>query len=232
MPITLGIDGCPAGWYVVRTESNGPISSQVYSRFSDILAETPPGSVIAVDIPIGLTEAGSRPCDELARKALAPKRSSSVFPAPLRAVLDAASHAEASAIRRGMDGKGMSIQAFGITPKVREVDLAMDAHPQHHDIYEVHPELCFTHLNGGQPMSFGKKKSAGRTERLRILAGQFGDVPMKLVEERVRRDVGADDVLDALVALWTATRISRGLHVSLPALPGRDEHGRRMAISY
>ncbi len=228
----LEIDGCPAGWYVARTASTGAISSQVYPHFSDILTDTPSGAVIAVDIPIGLNEAGNRPCDELARTALAPKRSSSVFPAPLRAVLDAASHSEASAIHRGIDGREMSIQAFGITRKVREADLAMDAHPQHHCVYEVHPELCFMHLNGGQPMSFSKRTSAGRAERLRLLAGQFGDVSRKLVEKRVRRDVGTADVLDALVALWSAIRISRGQHISLPTVPGRDARGRRMAISY
>lgn len=230
--MVLGIDGCPAGWYVTRAEANGSISSQMYPHFSDILADTPPESIIAVDIPIGLNEAGSRRCDELARKALAPKRSSSVFPAPLRSVLNVATHAEASAIHRNTDGKGMSIQSFNILRKVREVDLAMEALPQHQGIYEVHPELCFTHLNGGQPMSFSKKKSAGRAERLRLLAGPFGDAPERLVEERVRRDVGADDVLDALVALWSAMRISHAQHASLPAVPDYDAQGRRMAIFY
>ena len=228
----LGIDGCPAGWYVVQTASSDPITGKVYPRFSDILSETPLASVIAIDIPIGLNEAGSRQCDELARKALAPKRSSSVFPAPLRPVLRAASHAEASAISRDIDGKGMSIQSFGITRKVQEVDLALEAFPLHQAVYEVHPELCFTHLNGGQSMSFSKKKPAGHAERLGILTRVFGDAPRRLVEERVRRDVGADDVLDALVALWSGMRISHGQHASVPALPGHDAHGRRMAIFY
>ena len=228
----IGVDSCPAGWYVAWSLSSGAIAGRVYSRFSEIFLEAPPASVIAVDIPIGLVETGNRRCDELARKALAPKRSSSVFPAPLRAVLDAASHAEASAIRRKMDGKGMSIQSFGITRKVQEVDLALGAFPLHQSVYEVHPELCFTHLNGGQSLSFSKKKAAGRAERLRLLAGPFGVVPGQLMEERVRRDVGADDVLDALVALWSAMRISRGEHASLPALPDHDAQGRRMAIFF
>lgn len=229
----LGIDGCPAGWYVVRTELGGSITSKVYTRFADILAEAPWASVIAVDIPIGLTAFGNRRCDELARKTLAPKRGSSVFPAPLRPVLEAVSHPEASAIRRSIDGKGMSIQSFAITRKVQEVDLALEASPTHHErVYEVHPEVCFTHLNGGRPMSFTKKKSAGRAERLSILTAQFDDAPARLVEERTRRDVGADDVLDALAALWSAVRIGHGQHASLPAIPDHDALGRRMAIFY
>ncbi|MEO7712793.1 MAG: DUF429 domain-containing protein, partial [Gemmatimonadaceae bacterium] len=143
------------------------------------------------------------------------------------------SYPEASAMRRGIEGKGMSIQSFAITRKVQEVDLALVASPTHHErVYEVHPEVCFTYLNGGQPMGFAKKKSAGRVERLSLLTAQFGDAPARLVEDRTRRDVGADDVLDALAALWSAMRIGQGQHASLPAIPDRDALGRRMAIFY
>ena len=231
--VYLGIDGCPAGWYVVRAGTGGSITSKVYARFADVLADAPSASVIAVDIPIGLTDVGSRRCDDLARRTLAPKRSSSVFSAPLRPVLTAASHQEASTLRRSIDGKGMSIQSFAITRKVREVDVALAASPAHHErVYEVHPEVCFTQLNGGQPMAFAKKKSAGRAQRLGILAGQFGDAPARLLGDRARRDVGADDVLDALVALWSALRIGCGQHASLPPIPDHDALGRRMAIFY
>lgn len=229
----LGIDGCPAGWYVARRGPDGLITGQVYASFAEILRDAPPPSVIAVDIPIGLTESGSRECDVLARSALAPRRSASVFPAPLRCVLEVGSHAEASAMRREREGKGMSIQSFAITKKVREVDLAIAESPAHHDtVHEVHPEVCFRALNGGQSMTFAKKNMEGRGERLRLLSGVFGDVPARLIEERVRRDVGADDVVDALVALWSAMRIARGEHGSLPAVAGHDSTGRRMAIAY
>ena len=228
----LGVDGCPGGWYVTST-TGGSITGRVYQRFSDILSETPAPSVIAVDIPIGLTTRGSRQCDVLTRRALAPRRSASVFPAPLRSVLNASSHSEASAIRRAVEGKGMSLQSFGITRKVQEVDLALDAYPDHlESVYEVHPELCFTQLNGGVPMCHAKKTPAGRGERLDILRDRFGDTPARLLEHRVPRDVGADDVLDALVALWSAMRIGNSEHVSLPAVPEQDAHGRRMAIFY
>ena len=226
----LGVDGCPAGWYVTRT-TGGPITGTVYAQFADILAASPPASIIAVDIPVGLTDQGSRQCDILARRALGPKRGASVFPAPLRCVLGAVSHPEASALRRAVEGKGMSLQSFGITGKVQEVDIALHAHQDRQEgVYEVHPELCFTQLNGGQPMVFAKKTPAGRSERLRLLAEQFGDAPARLLDQRVRRDVGADDVLDALVALWSAVRIGRGEHTSLPTVPDRDARGRRMAI--
>ena len=230
----LGIDGCPAGWYAVRKAAlDSQITGKVYARFSDILADALPTSVITVDIPIGLRSAGNRPCDELARKALAPRRSSSVFAAPLRPVLGAASHQEASAIRRGIDGKGMSIQSFAITRKVEEVDLALEKASNHdRRVYEVHPEVCFTRLNRGVSMAFAKKTSAGRAERLDLLRQAFGDAPARLVEERVRKQVGADDVLDAFAALWSAMRIGRDEHESMPTIPDHDAQGRRMAIFY
>ena len=228
----LGIDGCPAGWYAVRTAAaNGHITGKVHARFSDVLADALPTAVIAVDIPIGLRSAGNRPCDDLARKALAPRRSSSVFPAPLRPVLGAASHRDASAIRRGIDGKGMSIQSFAIMRKVEEVDLALEKASDHaRRVYEVHPEVCFAKMNRGLPMEFAKKKSEGRAERLGLLSQAFGDAPARLLEERVRNQVGADDVLDALAALWSALRIGSNEHESLPAIPDHDSQGRRMAI--
>ena len=230
----LGIDGCPAGWYAVRRgTATGTITGKVYTRFSDVLADATPSAVIAVDIPIGLRSTGNRSCDELARETLAPGRSSSVFPAPLRQVLGAASHPEASAIRRGIDGKGMSIQAFAITRKVEEVDLALEEASDHaRRVYEVHPEVCFAKMNRGLPMAFAKKTSAGRTERLQLLSRAFGGAPVRLVEERVRNQVGADDVLDALAALWSAVRIGRDEHESLPTIPEHDSRGRRMAIFY
>lgn len=230
----FGVDGCPAGWYAVRAAApSSQITGTVYEHFSELQADALPTSVIAVDIPIGLRSAGDRACDELARKALAPRRSSSVFPAPLRSVLGAASHPEASALRRGIDGKGMSIQSFAITRKIREVDLALDDASGHdRRVYEVHPEVCFAKLNRGFPMAFAKKTSAGRAERLRLLSQVFSDAPARLVEERVRKQVGADDVLDAFAALWSAMRIGSGEHESLPAIPEHDAQGRRMAIFY
>lgn len=128
----------------------------------------------------------------------------------------------------------MSIQSFAITRKVREVDLALEGTSDEIAgcVYEIHPEVCFARLNGNVPMIFAKKKSAGRTERLGILAEIFGPVPAQILSARDRKKVGADDVLDAFVALWSARRIGRGEAESLPVIPDFDECGRRMAIYY
>ncbi len=67
--------------------------------------------VIAIDIPIGLPETGPRECDVLARRLLGRARASSVFPAPIRAVLGAKDYQQACAIRHKIEGKKMSKQA-------------------------------------------------------------------------------------------------------------------------
>ena len=231
--VLIGVDGCPGGWYAVQADRGNAITGCVYPRFVDLLAGAAEGAIVAVDIPIGLHSIGSRACDIAARRALAPRRSSSVFPAPLRPMLGKATHAEASAVRRAIEGKGMSIQSFAITKKVHEVDLALASLPEHESrVYEVHPEVSFTQMNGGQPMSFAKKKAAGRAERAELLARTFGAAPNRLLAERDRALVGADDVLDALVSLWSAMRVKQGTAESLPAIPEADEYGRRMAIFY
>jgi len=148
-------------------------------------------------------------------------------------MLGKTTHAEASAIRRAIENKGMSIQSFAIIKKVHEVDLALASLPERESsVYEVHPEVSFTHMNGGSPMSFAKKKAAGRAERAELLARTFGTAPNRLIAQRNRAAVGADDVLDALVGLWTAMRIRQGTAGSLPADPEVDQHGRRMTIFY
>lgn len=229
-----GVDGCRGGWYVIEADHEcTSIRGQLYASLDNLLSALPAHSIIAIDIPIGLLRTGARTCDEAARRFLGAARGSSVFPAPIRSVLDAPSHAVASAIRRQIEGKGMSIQSFAITAKVREVDIALRAAPERaHCVFEVHPEVSFTSLNGTKALAHSKKRAHGRQERLEILANQFGDAPARLVANRPKRTVAADDVLDAFVALWTARRIVAGAAASLPDRPPQDETGLRMAIFY
>ncbi|MGX2039377.1 DUF429 domain-containing protein [Methylocaldum sp. MU1018] len=235
MPSTIaGVDGCPGGWFVVRAAlEGGDPTWSMHSSFAAVIRHIPPPGIIAIDIPIGLCAEGSRECDLAARRLLGPRRASSVFTAPLRPLLAAGTHAEASARRRAIEGRGMSVQAFAIMPKVAEVDAHLRAHASDVSrVYEVHPELTFAVLNGGRPLPHSKKSAAGRLERLALLAGHFGDRPRRIVAERPRRLVAADDVPDAFAALWTARRIARGEGRSIPQSPDRDEEGLPMAIFF
>ncbi|MDP9152416.1 MAG: DUF429 domain-containing protein, partial [Myxococcota bacterium] len=115
-------------------------------------------------------------------------------------------------------------QAFGILRKLKEVDDAMTPALQGH-VFEVHPELSFLAMSG-HPAGHGKKRAAGRTERLALLAaGGFSGV--------VARVAGAapDDVLDAVAACWTAERLHAGAALRLPSGPPPvDGRGLRMEI--
>jgi predicted RNase H-like nuclease len=161
-PVVGGVDGCPGGWLALVECKDGQPKARVFSRFTDLVNALPNANVIAVDIPIGLPEVGARACDEHARRELAQPRGSSVFPAPLRAVLAARSWEEACMIRLRIDGKRMSKQAWGIVPKVREVDALLRGDAKlAARVFEVHPEVSFAAWAGG-PLRHSKKKSPGK----------------------------------------------------------------------
>jgi predicted RNase H-like nuclease len=146
--------------------------------------------MVAVDMPIGLPDQpGPRACDRAARRLLGPRRSS-VFPAPSRAHLAAASFGDVG---------GLSIQAWNLVPKVREVDAAWEPR-----VREVGPEVSFAAM-AGAPMAHPKRTAAGRDERLAALG-----------RAEAPRVPGArpDDVLDALACAWTAARIAAGTAVA------------------
>ena len=110
----VGVDGCTGGWIVASRDAGGAISVRRVDAF-EALFEAPRPEVVAVDVPIGLPQRGPRDCDVEARRLLGARRSS-VFPAPIRGVLAAASHAEASRARRQVEEKGLSVQAWAIVP--------------------------------------------------------------------------------------------------------------------
>lgn len=159
----------------------------VVPTFTDVLALT--GGPVAVDMPIGLPEAGRRACDGLARARLGPRRSS-VFPVPVRSALAATSFAEVT---------GLSIQGWHLVPKIREVDACWEPR-----VVECSPELSFAVL-AGAPMAHSKRTPEGRAERLAVL----GDVTTSA------KGASYHDVLDAHACLRTARRIAGGRAIEL-----------------
>jgi predicted RNase H-like nuclease len=149
---------------------------------------------------------GPRACDEAARKLLGQPRGSSVFPAPCRSALGAQTYAEASSINRQKTTRGLSQQAWGIAPKIKQADDAITSDCQRW-AFEVHPEVCFWALAGERPMAHGKKTKAGVSERLDLLRPVFPDIEHFL--QNRPRNAEKDDLLDAAVAAWTALRICK-----------------------
>ncbi len=252
MSVCVGVDGCPGGWVAVFNDLDArEYAVSVHRRFRDLVQTLDTGTVVAVDMPVGLTAAGPRSCDQAARQYLGFPRNASVFSAPIRPALRARTWEQACAIRERVDRKRYQRQAFGLFGKVRELDSLLRAEPRHqHQIFEAHPEVTLAAMNGGLGMAHPKKRAAGRKERLAVIERSLGPDAMDCFEEACRRrrstngistppggqvslhEVGLDDLVDALALVWTARRIAAGGHQMLPEAMEFDPMGLRMNIHY
>ena len=229
-----GVDGCRAGWFrVSRNPHSGELRFDLVTAIDALLEDAPKPSIVALDMPIGLPATGPRECDVAARACIGPRRSS-VFPAPIRAARDASSRGEADAITRAISGKGVSAQAFGIYPKVRAVDHALASSPfARATLFEVHPEVSFWAWNDRTPLRFGKKVPAGLRERKTLAERWLGRGVTEVARgDHLKKDLADDDILDAIALLWTAHRIAKGQHSTMPESPPKDETGLPMRIVY
>jgi predicted RNase H-like nuclease len=232
--MVAGVDACRGGWLcLIRQGTSEKISSVVHESAAALLGQEPRPEVLAIDIPIGLNNAGVRDCDSIARKMLG-SRACCVFTAPIRPVLHARTHSEASRIRKRAEGKKISAQVWGIVPKIREIDCLLSANPSLQEfVREAHPEICFMAWNGGAAIADRKKSPGGKARRAALVAAYFGDRAFARVRDRhARTKVADDDINDAFAALWTAERILNGSGKVIPARPCRDPFGLRMEICY
>jgi predicted RNase H-like nuclease len=231
----IGVDGCPGGWIAVTYDiTAGTLIPRRYSSFRDVLTAYPYAEVVAVDIPVGLSEGMSRRCDVETRRALGQPRGSSVFPAPDPRVLDEPTREGAQALLQvlTLTDKGISVQAFGIYPKVAEVNRLMTPGLQER-VIEIHPEVSFWAAAGRRPMTYPKKTPEGYEERRGILTRVLERPIWSREEARaVARPATPDDVLDATGAAWTARRVAEGRADRFPANWERDRRGLRMEIVY
>jgi predicted RNase H-like nuclease len=206
--LTLGVDAARGGWIAVALVDGRFADAVLERRFPAVLERFAAADVIGVDVPIGLPEIGERRrADVEARRQIGARRSS-VFFTPARAALASASYTEARAI-----APGTSAQGWALRTAILDVDRIEDPR-----VHEVHPELSFAVL-AGAPLAFAKRTWNGVQERLTLLHGAGIEIPKHL-------DAGlasVDDVLDAAVVAWSATRIARGEHVTVPADPAVGE---------
>jgi predicted RNase H-like nuclease len=212
----VGVDGCRAGWVVAASDEALVDPSFSIARSVRELLDALAGisALVVVDIPIGLPsggprDAGIRRVDGLARAFVGGRRGTSVFSAPCRPTLTAATFrdaCDAEIAARGR-GKGLSQQAYRIMPKIREVDEAID--PSHHEpvtdgprvrVREAHPEVTFAALAGvGQPgygLVHSKRGCArcrgaecpGEADRLALLRRHVTGFDPYAVRERLLRE--------------------------------------------
>lgn len=239
-----GVDGCKAGWVAAVAEPDGRFRLAVFPAFDVLLGALSDDAVVAVDMPIGLpgrVGKGGREAEAAARAYLR-RFKSSVFSIPSRRAVEAevgpwrnatersASHRRASAVARDTSSpsRGMSIQTFGILPKIREIDGLLRAKQSFRErVVESHPEVVFQRLGGEAAPHHPKASAEGGDER-RALLLSLG-LPEHLFRARPS-GVGRDDILDAAALLFTAARVARGEAQTLPAPFNRDAFGLPVAI--
>lgn len=219
----LGVDACKKGWIGIA----GDLRAYFAVTIGELVERAEvDGSlaVVGIDIPIGLPVSRPREADVLARRVVG-RRASSVFATPVRAALEAATHAEASALNVEATGKGVSQQAFALAKRILEVDAW--APGARCAVIEVHPEVCFATM-AGRPLSHAKSTWAGGEERRRLLAG----VGMSVVGDigLAGEVAGVDDVLDAAAAAWSAGRYADGRARAYPNPPETFADGSTAAI--
>jgi predicted RNase H-like nuclease len=250
MQTAAGVDGCKAGWVAAVRRPGEIPSAAIWTRIEHLADALPPDAAIVVDMPIGLPDFihGSGRGPEMAVRPLLGPRQSSVFSIPSRAAVYAetapfttleewdAAHRRASAVARATSDppRAISIQAFGIFSKIREIDELLRRRPElRARLVESHPEVAFWRLNGDQAMSLPKKikgrvNPAGMTERRTLLAQCGLDRPF--LDQPPPRGASDDDFLDACAMLLVAERVAQGLARPYPALPLADAFGIPIAI--
>ncbi len=222
----MGVDACKRGWIAIAVEggsTGGYFAEDIQLLIARAEADGPL-DVVAVDMPIGLPDRGHRRADVLARAAIGPLWSS-VFITPVREALMAADHAAASAINPELTGQGISVQAFGLKPKLLQVEQWVRQTSVR--VVEIHPEVCFARLAGAS-LTVRKSSWAGAERRRALLAN---------ADIRLAGDLGGagaftavDDVLDAGAAAWAARQVLSGHAQPMPNPPEIFSDGWPCAI--
>jgi predicted RNase H-like nuclease len=218
----LGVDGWRGQWVGALLDGG----SVTLLALPDVVAVlgVPDVDVVAIDMPIGLSDDGVRACDVAARRRL-PGAASTVFPAPVRPVLRATTYDEARSTSVGASGRSLSVQTFGLVPAIRSLDDALGDPPDPR-VHEVHPELSFRALD--RRVTDRKAAGSGLAQRIRALEPVM-DVLDALAEDRA--GVPMADALDACAAAWSARRLADGVAECVG--DGRtDARGRPMRICW
>nr|BAT30326.1 hypothetical protein [Aureimonas sp. AU4] len=195
-------------------------------------------------MPIGLPErirGPGRAAEQAARPHLGARRGS-IFSIPARAAVEAGrgpfrdgaarrgAYAESCRLARELSEppSAVSIQGFGLFPKILEIDDRLRAEPElAARVLESHPELVFAGLTGA-PCRYAKTGAAGAAERRAILLAH--GLPAALLDAARPSGAAEDDRLDACALLLAARRRRDGLTRRFPEPPEHDAHGLPITI--
>ena len=203
----LGIDGCKYGWICAQLK-NEAVSLTLFGHINEV--KNMDSQRIFIDIPIGLSDQfNTRTIDFELRKLLSKKRKSSVFTPPIREALEAPTYQIGNQINKSISGKGISIQAWNIGHKIKEVNQFLSQNRFYQKkMSESHPELCFELLNNG-PLNHSKKTLSGMEERIKII-NEYINISFQEIrnfgKECKSDKAKLDDIIDAIVLSLSAMR--------------------------
>jgi predicted RNase H-like nuclease len=233
-----GVDGCKTGWCVVTLPEIGPGAVRIEPDFRSVWLNHRGSSTILVDMPIGLLEQREdgdprRRCDALARQLLGKDATSRVFAVPCRQAIYAKDKAEAQVLNQRHLERKISAQTIAIAPKIRQVDELLLSDPKaRNKIFEVHPEILFYFLAGGNtlPRKRSREGEKARIETLKRLEPRTDDI-LNQAAMLSKQYVAKDDVLDALACAVTALK-AKGNFQTLPSDVPPDPKGLPMQMVY
>ena len=226
--VVVGVDGCRGRWLVVRRCPGRWAEADLVDDLAPLVTELRCRLIaaVAVDMPVALLDHHPRRCDVEARRLLGPRRSS-VFPAPVRAVLGSVDYDQARHRSRAAAGIAPSRQAFNLLPAIEQLDRLVTAADQDR-LVEAHPELAFARLAAGgdgappDPLIDPKRTPAGRAAR-RALVRAEDPALAHLIDTSTLPEI---DLLDASALTVTAARVAAG---TANRLGTERDHERRLA---
>jgi predicted RNase H-like nuclease len=247
--VCVGVDGCKGGWIAVWRDDRSEPKTEVFETFYAVFQSAPDDSVIVVDIPIGLPDrivGKGRAAEQKVRELLKGK-TSSVFSVPSREAVEQGalyledyrskkiSYEESYARTKEVacstsnPAKALSRQAFGILPKIAEVDeLLRGSRSLAARVWESHPEAAFCMMDGKTPVASRKSSAEGAAARREVL--QRRGLPAAFLGEPPPSGAKTDDFLDACAMLLVAEAICANRCVSHPSPPDRDRYNLPIAI--
>lgn len=181
-------------------------------------------AAIGIDMPFGLASgARRRDADAIAREFVGP-RGSAVFPTYPREVYEAPTYDAAREACLSLTEGSISRQAYALGERILELERTVEGE---HEVREVHPEVSFREM-AGRHVSWPKSSWNGLHERRQLLLDQGVRIPTEIT---IIGNAGAEDVLDATAAAWSADRIAHGTAKTFPN-PPQSVNGRQIAIWY
>ena len=158
----IGIDGCKFGWCCTIVNDQG-VSIKQFKNIHELSFFFNHNFHALIDIPIGLgSKTIFRKVDQFLRNKLSKNFKSSVFNTPNRAAVYAEDYLNSKEINLYETEKSVSIQAWNICPKIKEIDTFLTKHSSAKiSLTESHPELCFQELNNQTPLQFKKNCKEG-----------------------------------------------------------------------